>query len=65
MKVKLKDYQDFEKRFFDNEFPHQRFGQAFCTHFNLPFKYIANVQLYNENSLPRAMAMAKADWVEH
>ena len=26
---------DFEKKFIKNEFPHQRYGQAFCNHFSI------------------------------
>ena len=26
---------DFEKKFNNNEFPHQRYGQAFCNYFDI------------------------------
>jgi hypothetical protein len=34
-KLSPQEIFEFEKKFNNHEFPHQRYGQAFCNHFNI------------------------------
>lgn len=33
--IPLEKMQEFEHDYFAGKFPHQRYGQAFCNHFNI------------------------------
>ena len=35
MKISQEDYRTFVFNYTYNKYPHQRFGQAFCNHFNI------------------------------
>lgn len=38
--IELVKMQEFEEMWRNDKFPHQRYGQAFCNHFNIESSYI-------------------------
>lgn len=57
--VKLNDFQGFKTLFKDGYFEEQRFGQAFCNHFN-----ITDADLFNELYPDKAEKLIVFNYIE-
>ena len=57
--ITLHKYLDFDKDWWNNKFPNQRYGQAFCNVFN-----ITNLELFHVDDILKAHRIIKQSYLK-